>query len=274
MEHLLKPNLALLTMRRIRTEAYNHFLVSKYIVGKDVVSLEDSCNVYPLYLYPVGERTIAKQHSLFAEPAGTGLGGRRPNLSPQFIADVEKRLGLKFIPDGAGDLHATFGPEDIFHYMYALFHSPSYRQRYAEFLKIDFPRLPLTSNLDLFRQLCGLGEELVSLHLLEHSVLEKPITKFTGWTENGVAKGYPKYQDGTVLINPQQGFEGVLPEVWEFHIGGYQVCQKWLKDRRGRELSAEDIAHYQKIVVALKETIRLMSEVEEVIESAGGWVVK
>jgi len=228
--------------------------------------------LFPLYLYPSEELELQK--SLFGSPRGIGIGGRRPNLSPQFIAEVEKRLGLKFIPDGAGDLHATFGPEDVFHHMYAVFHSPSYRQRYAEFLKIDFPRLPLTSNLDLFRQLCGLGAELVALHLLEHSVLEKPITKFTGWAENGVAKGFPKYKDGTVLINPQQGFAGVPPDVWEFHVGGYQVCQKWLKDRRGRQLSAEDIAHYQKIVVALKETIRLMGEVDEAIESAGGWPVK
>src|SRR5207244_1813156 len=98
---------------------------------------------------------------------GTGPGGRQPNLSSDFITNVEYCLGLRFIPDGRGDLQETVGPEDIFHYMYAVFHSPTYRSRYAEFLKIDFPRLPLTSDQELFRQLCGLGERLVGLHLME-----------------------------------------------------------------------------------------------------------
>ena len=157
--------------------------------------------------------------------------------------------------------------------MYAVFYSPTYRSRYAEFLKIDFPRLPLTSNVELFPQLCGLGEELVALHLLEgvDRYTGKQVVKFVKGQTSNVAKGYPKYQDGKVYINTESAFEGVPEDVWEFHIGGYQVCEKWLKDRRGRELSAEDIVHYQKIVVALKETIRLMGEVDAVIESAGGW---
>jgi predicted helicase len=181
---------------------------------------------------------------------------------------------LKFISNGTGDLKKTFGPEDVLHYIYAVFHSPAYRSRYAEFLKIDFPRLPLTSNVELFRQLCGLGKELVALHLLEASALNKPITKFKGKGDNIVAKGHPKYQDGVVLVNASQGFEGVPEDVWEFHIGGYQVCEKWLKDRRERELSAEDIVHYGKVVSALGETIRIMKEVDGVIKVNGGWPVK
>jgi hypothetical protein len=104
--------------------------------------------------------------------------------------------------------------------------------------------------------------------------LRSPITRFIGRGDSVVAKGYPKYQEDTVFINPVQGFKGVPPEVWEFHIGGYQVCEKWLKDRRERQLSAEDIRHYQRVVVALKETIRLMGEVDAAIESAGGWPIK
>lgn len=168
----------------------------------------------------------------------------------------------------------AFDSWDVFHYIYAILYSPTYRSRYAEFLKIDFPRLPLTSNVELFHQLCELGKELVSLHLLEASVLNKPITKFKGKGDNVVAKGHPKYQDGVVLVNASQGFEGVPNDVWEFHIGGYQVCDKWLKDRRERELSEEDIAHYQKIIVALKETIRLMGEVDAAIDAHGGWPIK
>ena len=105
-------------------------------------------------------------------------------------------------------------------------------------------------------------------------MLNKPITKFKGKGDNVVAKGHPKYQDGMVLVNPSQGFEGVPEDVWEFHIGGYQVCEKWLKDRRERELSAEDIVHYGKVVVSLRETIRLMAEVDAVIDVHGGWPMK
>jgi predicted helicase len=201
------------------------------------------------------------------------------------------------LPDGVT-------PEDIFHYAYAVFHSPGYRSRYAEFLKIDFPRLPLTSSLELFRALARLGGELVVLHLMESPKLEKYITKYAGKGDSEVAKGYPKFvaavydrrnesvaslntrneptpadrrsqtaatMTGNVHINPTRWFEGVPEDVWNFHIGGYQVCEKWLKDRRGRTLSDEDIAHYQKIVVALKETIRLMAEIDKVIEAHGGW---
>ena len=210
----------------------------------------------------------------------------------------------------------TFGPEDVFNYMYAVFHSPTYRKRYAEFLKSDFPRVPLTSDATLFRALCEKGAELVALHLLESPALENPITGYPVKGSNVVEKGFPKYvapgepepgtgkplKEGRVYINtltpgpsPKgrgepvsdfqpspsgrgcppgrtgeggatgQYFEGVPPEVWEFHIGGYQVCEKWLKDRRGRTLSFDDLTHYQKIITALKETIRLMAEIDAAI---------
>ncbi|MCK4627819.1 MAG: transposase [Sedimentisphaerales bacterium] len=166
-------------------------------------------------------------------------------------------------------VQGTFGPEDVFHYIYAVFHSPEYRKRYAEFLKIDFPRVPMPEGKVLFRKLCATGEKLVKLHLMEADILEDQ----DNWTDfdiegSGIVeKGYPKYvvhadrpQKGKVYINADQYFEGVKPDVYEFHIGGYQVCEKWLKDRRERKLSYEDITHYQKIVLALGETIRLMNE--------------
>jgi type I restriction-modification system DNA methylase subunit len=262
-------NLALITSRMTKGETFHHVQVTNTISEAIVMSPNTSNNgfVFPIYIYP---ETGLRQRSFF-ENAGNE---RTPNISEKFIVEVTKVLGLKFIPNAMGDLRKTFGAEDIFHYMYAVFHSPTYRSRYAEFLKLDFPRMPLTSNVTLFCQLCGLGKELVALHLLEASVLNKPIAKFKGKGDNVVAKGHPKYQDGVVLVNASQGFEGMPEDVWEFHIGGYQVCSKWLKDRRGRKLSAEDIAHYQKVVVALKETIRLMKEVDEVIESHGGWPIK
>jgi predicted helicase len=162
-------------------------------------------------------------------------------------------------------------PEDIFYYGYAVFHSPQYRQRYAEFLKTEFPRLPLTGNLTLFRALARLGEELVALHLLESPKLDKPLSTYIGPKNHEVEKS--SYSRDTVWIDKAQtcGFRGVPEVVWNFDIGGYPVCEKWLKDRKGRTLSKDDIAHYQKIVAALSETIRLMQEIDEVVEAHGGW---
>jgi type I restriction-modification system DNA methylase subunit len=270
MKPLLKArgdNLAFVTARIINGETPRHEFVSRLPIEKICLSAKTSNNafVFPLYLYPADDES---QPSLFIDSHSTSSKGRRPNLSPKFIADVESRLDLKFIADGTGDLKKTFGPEDVFHYMYAVFHSPTYRTRYAEFLKIDFPRLPLTRDIALFRTLAAKGKDLVALHLMESPALNKPITKFVGKGDNVVAKGYPTYEDKTVWINDTQGFAGVPPDVWEFHVGGYQVCHKWLKDRRERKLSQDDIAHYQKIVVALKETIRLMEEIDAAIP---GW---
>jgi len=210
-------------------------------------------------------------------------------------------------PGGRADSMGTFGPEDVFHYIYAVFHSPTYRKRYAEFLKRDFPRVPLTSDLSLFRTLCQKGADLVALHLVEgdyeaaswnrrkppqlspfqrlisrypvagEDLVEKVFYVAPGEPEPGTGKPLP-HDSGRVYISTErppgksaeegkkaQYFEGVPPEAWEFHIGGYQVCEKWLKDRKGRKLSYDDIQHYHKIVVALKETIRLMSEIDAAI---------
>lgn len=160
--------------------------------------------------------------------------------------------------------------------MYAVFHSPTYRERYAEFLKIDFPRLPLTSSADLFRALCAIGDRLVGLHLMEQYGQNLPRYPQAGnhmverveYTQPADKPG-----EGRVWINKTQYFEGVPPGVWEFHVGGYQVCHKWLKDRKGRALSFGDITHYQRIVGALAETITLMEQVDEVIEEQGGWPI-
>ena len=295
-----KDNLCLNTMRQTKMPSWQHAVVSDSPAPAVYVEVKDGSNLFPLYLYPKSDETEGGQTELRVQithwPAGRD--GRKPNLNPEFIGDFEKRLGLSFISDGKGDLKKTFGPEDIFNYIYAVFHSPTYRKRYAEFLKIDFPRLPLTSDANLFRALCEKGAELVALHLLESPTLENPITAYPVKGSNIVEKGYPKYvaqrsssnvaalqgpsrkqvekpQDQSaglalqgarrVYINKGQYFEGVPPEVWDFHIGGYQVCEKWLKDRRGRTLSYDDTTHYQKIVVALKETIRLMAEIDAAI---------
>jgi predicted helicase len=138
-------------------------------------------------------------------------------------------------------------------------HSPSYRTQYKEFLKIDFPRIPFPKNKETFWQFVKLGGELRQIHLLESPILEKYITQYPIDGNNLVDK--VNYQNGKVYINDTQCFDNVPQIVWEFNIGGYQPAQKWLKDRKGRKLEFEDILHYQKIIVALAETDRLMKEI-------------
>jgi predicted helicase len=258
---LARDNLALITVRQVAEGIFDHALVTRDIVESRItLSNKGIGYVFPLYQYP----DPVKNGELFDNGAG-----RHINLSEEFISEMEKRLRLKFVYDGEGDLKKSFGPEDIFNYIYAVFHSPTYRKRYAEFLKIDFPRVPLTSNANLFRKLVALGGELVALHLLESPQVEKFITTFPEPGDNLVDKGYPKYveKENSVYINKTQRFKGVPRQVWEFHVGGYQVCEKWLKDRRGRNLSYEDLSHYQKIVAALSETIRIMTEIDKDIPS-------
>jgi len=272
MQHLLqKDNLALVTLRRPRNNLIGNFFVVNCITDKCIISSLDNAQVLPLYIYPE-EHT----NTLFDDDNSTHAhDGRKPNLSPKFIEDFAARLKMKFIPDGKGDRKKTFGPEDIFSYMYAVFHSPTYRSRYAEFLKMDFPRLPLTSNPELFRKLCSLGDELVSLHLME-----KHGKKITGYPITGdssvdaVRYTEPQCETrGRVWINATQYFDGVPKEVWEFHVGGYQVCAKWLKDRKGRKLTYDDLTHYQQIVSALSETIHLMENIDAAITASGGWPI-
>ena len=196
---------------------------------------------------------------------------------------MENALALPFTslqPTTPTPQPTTFGPEDILAYIYAIFHSPTYRERYAEFLKIDFPRVPLISDAALFWQLVALGRELIALHLLDLSGFGKPdrslpaITYPIPGNNEVAAKGsYPKYTppnpaqniEGRVYVNKDQYFEGIPEDVWDFQVGGYQVLHKWLKDRRGRLLAYDDLTHYQKIVVALQETIRLMEEIDNMI---------
>ena len=218
----------------------------------------------PLYLHPNGD--LPK--SLFDHE-----NGRRPNLSAAFVEELSDRLHLAFVPDGRGDRRKTVGPEDIFHYAYAVLHSPTYRTRYAEFLKVDFPRLPLAGDLKLFRSLADKGAELVALHLLESPKLDEFLTDWPIKGDNVVEKIQYTEKDERVWINKTQYLGGVPKAVWDFRIGGYQVCHKWLKDRKGRKLTYDDTQHYQKVVVALSETIRLMAEIDEAIGQHGGWPI-
>ncbi|MHB8091273.1 MAG: type ISP restriction/modification enzyme [Syntrophales bacterium] len=257
MRHMLAGrNMALTCLRQTRRGETGTFFVGRGLICKDIVSPYDIGTVFPLYLYPAADELDA-------------FAGRRPNINPVFLKALAVKL--KISQAGPHGLPQGVTPEDIFHYAYAVFHSPTYRTRYAEFLKIDFPRLPLTSNRDLFFRLAALGGDLVALHLMESPKLNDLITEFPVKGTDTVEKVQYNDQDGRVWINPTQYFGDVPVAIWNFHIGGYQVCEKWLKDRKGRKLTYEDTRHYQRIVVALNETIRNMTEIDEVIRHHGDW---
>lgn len=275
---LAGENLALLACRQQAITGFQHIFCSRGLVECAAVSLRtrEITSVFPLYLYDNLEAENKKRSgggtmlmALF-EPS-PGYVTRRANLNPKFIADLMQKLGLKWILVDRGDLKKTVGPEDFFNYAYAVFHSPTYRERYAEFLKIDFPRLPLTSDLKLFRTLAAKGAELVALHLMESSKLDTLTTEFPETGDCVVEKVQYTDNDERVWINPKQYFGGVQKAVWEFHVGGYQVCHKWLKDRKDRKLTSDDIEHYQRAVCALAETSKLMAEIDVAIETHGGW---
>jgi hypothetical protein len=254
MAHVLEGNnVALATCRQLAQTPWEHIFVTR--------ELQDDCFVSNRtrersYHFPLHLRGAERQRGWQADLVSVE-GEFGSNFSTNFIK----------VLNGVAD-HAS--SESVFFYIYAVFHSPTYRTRYVEFLKIDFPRIPLPGSLSLFQVLAELGGELVALHLLESPKVDDFITRFAGAGDNGIPKK-PTYKDGAVWINAGQRFEGVPEAVWNFHIGCYQVCEKWLKDRKGRTLSAEDIAHYQRVVVALNETIRLMAEIDAVIEAHGGW---
>lgn len=274
MRHLQKPNIALLVTRQVSTGEFRHVFASNTITDRDPLSLatRERTQVFPLYIYPTEDG--AKQNILMNVahwPTDEANDGRIPNLNSEFVEEMEQKVRLTFTSNAIGYSKTTFGPEDVFHYIYAIFHSPTYRARYLEFLKIDFPRVPVTSDTELFRILCELGRELVSFHLLEAPELNELITCYPVSGDNLVEKSYPKYvapqgkQQGRVYVNANQYVEGVLPEVWEFYVGGYQVLQKWLKDRKGRQLSHDDLIHYQRIIIALQRTIELMERIDDAI---------
>ncbi len=211
----------------------------------------------PLYFYP-----DTKQQTLDNKQV------REPNLDANIVKTIANDLDLRFTSEADSDPN-TFAPIDLLDYIYAALHSPAYRQHYNEFLKTDFPRVPYPTDKNQFRKLVTLGGELRTLHLLESPTLNTLITGYPQTGDDMVTK--PEYKItnannrlGKVHINKTQYFSNVPETAWNFYIGGYQPAQKWLKDRKDRKLSHQDITHYQKIIVVLTETDRLMREIDTV----------
>lgn len=275
-------NLGLVVCRQSSSNTWMHAFLTNKLVDDSMVSNKTKERGYCLPLYfdaEYGRATLLAQES------------RKPNLSLDFIKRYSDKLEFEFVSKGKGDLDKTFGPESVFYYAYTIFYSPTYRLRYSEQLKSDFPRLPLTADKELFVQLVMLGNELVNLHLLGENPFDKSKTIFDEPVKWGVKIGgtkpekIPDWQvadiryekkEKRVYVNKGQYFEGIEKEVWEFMIGGYQVCDKWLKERKKAEraLTTDDLKHYIKIIVSSRETIRIMSEIDRCIDEHGGWPIK
>ena len=259
MFHLLTENFALCVCRIVTGSKWQHALVTDKITEKCNISNQgsESGYVFPLYLYPNPEELgISTDRSL--------------NFKLAFLTALSEALEL---PQTAPfKLPNSVSPEDILAYIYAILYSPTYRERYYEFLKYDFPRIPMPQDIDQFRTLATLGQRLIDSHLLKDgSRLQVAPTgrgvpvlhRFEGEGDGVIAK--VRYEDGKIWINPTQHFTDVPPDVWEYEIGAYQVCEKWLRDRKGEALRREDLQQYRAILVAVAETLAVMGEIDSVL---------
>ena len=245
-----KGNLTLVTCRQLSTFDFQHIFVTTHISDLNSISLQskEQSYVFPLYLYPTeNEEKIGET--------------RKPNLDEKIWRKIDKCTKLKTTP------------EQVFDYIYGVLHTPSYREKYKEFLKIDFPRIPYPENKDEFERIVSIGNKLRKLHLMEE--IPPQATSFDIEGDNAVSEirfereipdqvGDDNY--GKVFINKQQYFGNVPELAWNFYIGGYQPAQKWLKDRKNRTLTYDDISHYRKIIAILIETHKLMQDLDEIAE--------
>lgn len=255
-EHMLgSRNYSLITARSNKSSSVDHFFVTTMLQETKCGERTTQSQGFPLWLYPTDAS---------ADLLDTAPRGKRANLAPEFVTALTKAIG------------ATPSPEDTLAWIYAVLYAPGYRARYADFLKRDFPRIPLTTHRALFDALVGIGRELIALHVMD-TVLPR-ITTFDVPGDNTVDKvrWAPDAQGamGRVYINAEQCFGKVPAAVWDMHIGGYRVAEKWLKDRKGRPLTYDDLTHYQSVIAALARTLQLQAAIDVAIDGAGGWPLK
>ena len=237
MKHMLEENISIICNRQTKID-YNHAFISSSIVDLHILETANaSAYVFPLYLYPEEHK-----EDIFAETE------RQYNIQPQLLEQFRAKW-------------QGFEPEQLFYYIYAVLHSPFYRERYAQYLRMDFPRIPFTEDFSLFTALADMGKALADLHLLKSPLLSPPLVRYQGQGANDTVEEL-SYDPaaGTLRINKDKYFEGITPEVWNFHIGGYQVLHKYLKDRKSKTLA--DPIHYCRIATALAHTIRLQAEID------------
>jgi hypothetical protein len=244
MHNMMHENLALVGMRQYAYDvpSYNYaFITDKITESRIFISNKGIANIFPLYLYP--------DEDLYNN---SGSYKREVNIDPQILESLTK----------AYEKGPT--PEAVLYYIYAVLYSSAYRKKYAEFLKSDFPRIPLCRNYRLFQAMAKLGGKLVGLHLMKSARLDRPVARFEGKGDNLVGDVKYDQKKKLVWINAGRHFGPITKDIWEYQIGGYQVMAKWLKDRKDRRLSLEDIKHYCRIATAIKETISVQKNIGKI----------
>ncbi len=241
MRHMLEENVGIVSVRQVAEGVFNHVLISETIIESRItLSNKGIGYLFPLYIYPDEHKD-----DIFAST------GRQNNIVPELL-------------DKLSNQWPQFQPEQLFYYVYAILYSNQYRQRFEQYLRMDFPRIPFTEDYELFSKLAEMGKELADIHILKSPLLSPPILRYQGSGSNDTVEFIKYDEDGcTVQINPDKHFEGITPELWNYHIGGYQVLHKYLKDLKGKSLA--DPIHYCRMVTALALTIDLQTRVDQII---------
>lgn len=260
MSHMMQENLGLIVPRQVIHNFY-HVYCTTHITNFNALDTAErfgSGYLFPLYLYQYPSSSVNKR-------GGGGISGgnlmlfeseevyqrKKPNLSPEFLEALYRTYGKKPTP------------EEIFFYIYAVLHSTTYRTKYAELLKIDFPRVPFTKKYKTFLKMGNYGKRLVDLHLLKSQELDPPCIRFHGKGDYRVEKLTYNGMERRVYVNAAQYFEGIEEDVWKYQIGGFQVLDKWLKDRKKRILTLEDIQHYCHVATAIKRTTEIQKKIDD-----------
>lgn len=246
-------NYGLAIKKRFSGKKYRHFFVVNALC--DINFLQGQTYIFPLYLDGDnnGSNPFSSRQQSFVEPYQPNLssviGGRKTNISNKFLSHLKNVYG------------ESLNPEDIFAYVYSVLNSNLYGSKYLNQLANDFPRIPFTSNYDLFKSLAKRGKELISLHLLKSEFLDNPVAKFYG-KNSELVKSKAIYKEGKLYINDSQYFEKVEKEVWEFQVGGYQVLDKWFKDRISKHLDENNIRIVCKIITAITKTFEIQKQID------------
>ncbi len=256
MRHMIDDNYGLLTHKREELSIpWSHALITSDLSEHGVLSSKTTNYHFPLYLYKHSNNNGNDQNNnpavmMLFEPK-IEYQKRTPNIELEIL----------------NKLYSTYKkeptPEEILFYIYGIFYSNIFRTKYAEFLKIDFPRVPFTADYKIFKKLGKLGNELTEFHLLKRKLLDQPIAKYQGAGKNDrIEKITYNEKEKRVYINKEKYFEGISPVIWNYQIGGYQVLNKYLKDRKGRIM--DDPPHYCRIVTALSKTMYIQKKIDEV----------
>jgi hypothetical protein len=242
MKHMLEENIGIITSRQTQMK-FKHVFISNKMASFNLTGTAGrygSGYLFPLYLYPDVQKENLFNHN---------KREKEPNISPDIFEKLKKIY------------RRCPSPEEILYYIYGIFYSDIYRETYAEFLKIDFPRVPFTTDENLFQEIGDLGKQLADLHLLKSSLLDVPIARYQGPGDNDrIDRINYRENEQRIYINNDKYFEGISPKVWNYHIGGYQVLAKYLQDRKGRIL--EDAPHYCRIATALHKTIEIQTHID------------